>query len=204
MQETETLEVGWQISLQDIPAQINGCCVLTCLGERTKGSCGADKIELFARTEHLHRLDARDLALIETAAHLHDIGRALSLTGHHRHSAYLVEHADVRGLSPDDLAMVLALVRSHRGGPPKISYPPFRAMGPDQRGRARVMAALLLLADALDRPRDGSVQRIEVDDAEGTLRIRTIGTNVAPDRAGMQDRVEYAESIFRRKIEFTS
>lgn len=158
--------------------------------------------QLLEQTTDLHGLTLRECELIETAAHLHDIGRALSLDGHHRHSAYLVEHADLRGLSPDDLAMVLSLIRSHRGGPPKISYPPFRAMSADERRKARVMAGMLQLADALDRPRDGSVERVLVADTGDTLLIRTIGRTIDPDREAMWRRIEYAETVLGRRIEF--
>lgn len=158
--------------------------------------------QLLEQTVQLHGLNPRECELIEVAAHLHDIGKALSLDGHHRHSAYLVEHADLRGLSPDDLAMVLALVRSHRGGPPKISYPPFRAMSADERRKARVMAGMLQLADALDRPRDGSVERVLVADTGETLLIRTVGPGIGTDRDAMQRRVEYAETVLGRRIEF--
>ncbi len=160
--------------------------------------------QLLDQTSAIHGLTERECELIETAAHVHDIGRALALDGHHRHSAYLVEYADLRGLSPDDLAMVLSLVRSHRGGPPKISYPPFRAMSPEQRRKTRMMAAMLQLADALDRPRDGSIQRVLTADTGDSLLIRTLGASVESDRGAMQGRLDYAQSVLGRRIEFVS
>lgn len=160
--------------------------------------------QLFDQTAHIHGLDDHDRDLVETAAQVHDIGRSLSLANHHRHSAYLVEYAEIRGLSPDDLGIVLSLVRSHLGGAPKISYPPFRAMDAPTRRRTRLMAAILQLADALDRPRDGSVARAEVADTGDALLVRTIGADVTPDAEAMHERVEYAGATLGRRIEFIS
>ncbi|UCG41510.1 MAG: hypothetical protein JSV07_04475, partial [Acidimicrobiia bacterium] len=123
------------------------------------------------------------------------------LSGYHRHSAYLVEHADLRGISPDELGVVLSLVRFHRGGAPKVSYPPFRAMPPEERGRVRVMAATLQLADALDLPRDGSVQQVVAADTGDTLLLRTPGVDLRPHLAAMGARLEYAGNVLGRRVE---
>jgi exopolyphosphatase/guanosine-5'-triphosphate,3'-diphosphate pyrophosphatase len=158
-------------------------------------------LQLMDQTAPLHGLTDDERELVEVAAHLHDIGRSLSLSGHHRHSAYLVEHADLRGISPDDLGAVLSLVRFHRGGAPKVSYPPFRAMPAAQRSRVRVMAALLQLADALDRPRDGSVHRVVAADTGTSLLLRTPGVDLRPHIAEMEARLAYAGSVLGRRVE---
>lgn len=157
--------------------------------------------QLMEQTAPLHGLTSNERELVEVAAHLHDIGRALSLSGHHRHSAYLVEHADLRGISPDDLGVVLSLVRFHRGGPPKVSYPPFRAMAPGARARVRVMTAMLQLADALDRPRDGSVQQVVAADTGDTLLFRTPGVDLRPHLTSMAGRLAYAGGVLGRRVE---
>ncbi|NND85237.1 MAG: HD domain-containing protein, partial [Acidimicrobiia bacterium] len=157
--------------------------------------------QLMDQTAPLHELTDDERALVEVAAHLHDIGRSLSLSGHHRHSAYLVEHADLRGISPDDLGVVLSLVRFHRGGAPRVSYPPFRAMAPEARARVRVMAAMLQLADALDRPRDGSVRRVVAADTGTSLLLRTPGVDLTPHASEMEARLEYAGSALGRHVE---
>lgn len=158
--------------------------------------------QLMEQTAPLHGLTDDERELVAVAAQLHDVGRALSLSGHHRHSAYLVEHADLRGLSPDALGVVLSLVRFHRGGPPKVSYPPFRAMDPTARGRVRLMAAMLQLADALDRPRDGSVQQVVAADTGDALLLRTPGVDLRPHLPTMAARLTYAGRVLGRRVEF--
>jgi len=48
------------------------------------------------------------------AARLHEIGLALSYSGYHKHSAYLIMNSDIPGFSRQDLSALAAVVRSHR------------------------------------------------------------------------------------------
>jgi exopolyphosphatase/guanosine-5'-triphosphate,3'-diphosphate pyrophosphatase len=160
--------------------------------------------QLWPQLEPIHGLEDDDRRVAMTAALLHDIGKSLALDGHHRHSASLVEHAGLRGLEPDELASVLSLVRYHRGGPPRRSYPPFASLDRAHRRRTRVMAAILQLADALDRSRDGTVQQVVVGDDGDSLLIRLLGDGaVAPDRAA-EGRLAYVAETLERSLEFVT
>jgi exopolyphosphatase/guanosine-5'-triphosphate,3'-diphosphate pyrophosphatase len=161
--------------------------------------------QLWPQLEPLHDLHRDDLRVVVTAALLHDVGKSLALDGHHRHSAYLVEHAGLRGLDPPELASVLSLVRYHRGGPPRRSYPPYASLDKAHRHRTRTMAAVLQLADALDRSRDGSVQRVVVGDDGTSLIIRLLGEAPLPPEGGSADaRLAYVSDTLGRSIEFAT
>ncbi|MEO6030286.1 MAG: Ppx/GppA phosphatase family protein, partial [Burkholderiaceae bacterium] len=54
------------------------------------------------------------------ACALHEIGRMISHHDHHRHSAYVLAHADAAGFSQSQLQRVAALVLGQRGGLRKI------------------------------------------------------------------------------------
>ena len=60
----------------------------------------ASRCSLFDQTQSLHGLGADDREMLEYAALLHDIGQHVSRKGHHRHAAYLVENAQLRGFEP--------------------------------------------------------------------------------------------------------
>ena len=51
----------------------------------------------------LHTLSDSARELLIHAAYLHDIGRVISLTGHHHHSYYLITNASVSGFQQDEL-----------------------------------------------------------------------------------------------------
>jgi exopolyphosphatase/guanosine-5'-triphosphate,3'-diphosphate pyrophosphatase len=49
------------------------------------------------------------------AAQLHEIGLSIAHGGYHRHSTYIVDHADMPGFSKMEQAIVGGLVQNHRG-----------------------------------------------------------------------------------------
>lgn len=156
--------------------------------------------QLWLQLAPIHGLPPEDLRIVTAGALLHDIGRALSLDGHHHHSAYLVEHAGLRGLDPEELAAVLSLVASHRGGPPKLRFPPFASLGRSLQQRVRRQAAMLQLADALDRARDGAVREVVVGDDGSRLIIRLRGGDIRPP--GIADaRLAFVAQELGREIE---
>jgi exopolyphosphatase/guanosine-5'-triphosphate,3'-diphosphate pyrophosphatase len=65
------------------------------------------------------------------AARLHEIGISIAHTGYHKHSAYIVQNADMPGFSKMEQARLALLVRAQRGAPAKV--PDFGPNHPDWR-----------------------------------------------------------------------
>ena len=61
-------------------------------------------LDLFRGLRPLHDLPNADGELLEFAALLHDIGFHVAPSKHHKHSAYLVENADLQGFTADEIA----------------------------------------------------------------------------------------------------
>src|SRR4051794_10384220 len=120
-------------------------------------------LSLFDQTKELHGLGPFDREMLEYAVILHDIGQHVSRKGHHRHAAYLVENGQLRGFSPDEVALLAALVRHHRRGDPKSSETRMAALSSEDRERVRRIVAILRVADGLDRGRQGVVERVDVE-----------------------------------------
>lgn len=70
--------------------------------------------QLFQQVQHRLGLNNEDADLLRRAAYLHEIGLAISHSGYHRHSAYLLEHSDVPGFSQVDQMRMAQLVLNHR------------------------------------------------------------------------------------------
>jgi len=70
---------------------------------------------LFDASAARWQLDANlHLDMLQWAAHLHEVGLAVSHSQYHKHGAYLVEYSDMPGFSLRDQRFLAALVRSHR------------------------------------------------------------------------------------------
>jgi exopolyphosphatase/guanosine-5'-triphosphate,3'-diphosphate pyrophosphatase len=60
------------------------------------------------------------LRAIAWASKLHEIGISVAFSGYHKHSAYIVENADMPGFSRDEQARLAVLVQAHRRSLGKI------------------------------------------------------------------------------------
>jgi exopolyphosphatase / guanosine-5'-triphosphate,3'-diphosphate pyrophosphatase len=129
--------------------------------------------QLFDDLRSVHAFNERDRLLLRAAAMLHDIGDYVHYNGHHKHSYYLIQHADIMGLSPDERAIVANIARYHRKSPPDPSHPNFRELDKESRGKVRGLAAILRVADALDREHRGKIEHVRAaaDRANGRVML---------------------------------
>ncbi len=106
---------------------------------------------LFDQLELLHGMGRDERRLLVTAALLHDIGQFISFKRHHKHSLYLLTHSELPGISPREMLVIANLARYHRKRHPHLDHPEFAALAPADQERVRRLAAILRLADAMDR-----------------------------------------------------
>jgi exopolyphosphatase / guanosine-5'-triphosphate,3'-diphosphate pyrophosphatase len=64
--------------------------------------------------------DENDPTYLGWAAKLHEIGISVAYSGYHKHSAYILENADMPGFSRDEQTQVALLVLSHRRSLKKV------------------------------------------------------------------------------------
>ncbi|MFO0760969.1 MAG: Ppx/GppA phosphatase family protein [Byssovorax sp.] len=117
-------------------------------------------LKLFDDLSARHRLGPRDRILFHAAALLHDVGDYVRYEGHHKHSHYLIINSDILGMSPAERAIVANVARYHRKSPPQLDHDNFRALPREDRARVKSMAAILRIADALDREHLGKVNDV--------------------------------------------
>jgi exopolyphosphatase/guanosine-5'-triphosphate,3'-diphosphate pyrophosphatase len=123
-------------------------------------------VRLFDELAKEHDLGARDRLLLQVAALLHDIGLFVGMRGHHKHSQYLLEQADIFGLSRDDIRLIANIARYHRRAVPGKTHIPFMALHRSDRVRVNKLAAILRFANALDAEHLQKVRdlRVETED----------------------------------------
>jgi exopolyphosphatase/guanosine-5'-triphosphate,3'-diphosphate pyrophosphatase len=114
-------------------------------------------VRLFDDLGARHRLGPRDRILLHAASLLHDIGDFIRYEGHHKHSYYLIANSDVMGVTPAERAIMANVARYHRKSAPQLDHDNFRALSREDRGKVKAMAAILRVADALDREHRGKV-----------------------------------------------
>ncbi len=107
-------------------------------------------LKLFEALQQDHGLGPRERLLLEVAAHLHDIGSFIAASSHHKHSAYLIQSAEIFGLRKADKDIVANVARYHRRSQPKLTHPNYIALPRADRSIVSKLSALLRVAEGLD------------------------------------------------------
>ncbi len=151
---------------------------------------------LFDATGPLHGLTGADRDLVRQAAELHTIGEALALRRQQVHGAYLIENAELRGFAPDELAMLLTLVRFHPSRGISSDHAAFADLSTQDKSRTERLLALLQLADVLDRARDQAVTGLAVHLGEDTVEVVPSGGLLAITDAELERRTRLFSRVF--------
>ena len=158
--------------------------------------------DLFDGTAELHGLGQHERELLKLGALLHDIGEHVSVEGHDKHTAYLIQHGRLRGFAPDEVAVLACLGRFHRRGNPKLSFEPFASLAPARRERVTKLIALLRIADGLDRSHGGSVEGIGVKLENRRVRLLVQATgDIDLELWGLRRKQELFERVFELPLE---
>lgn len=106
---------------------------------------------LFDQLQELHGLTRHDRLLLNVAAVLHEIGTFISPKNHHRHGQYIILNSEIFGLSRQDVEIIGLLARYHRHGAPTLKESSYAELDLTNRLRVQKLAALLRVADAMER-----------------------------------------------------
>lgn len=156
---------------------------------------------LFHVCRPLYEGPRSDVELLEYAALLHDVGYLISHAEHHRHSRYLIKNADLQGFQPEEVAIMSLVSRYHRNSAPEPSHEHFRSLSPEQQHRVRQLAALLRIAEGLDRSHFQNVVAVRAlltDEALHVL-LATKGDPQLEIWAGEEEGA-YFEDVFGREV----
>jgi exopolyphosphatase/guanosine-5'-triphosphate,3'-diphosphate pyrophosphatase len=135
---------------------------------------------LFESLQPLHKLPPHYGKLLEAAGYLHDIGHFVSDSSHHKHSYYLVAHADMPGFTDSERQVIAALCRYHRKTPPTLQQPVIQALNPEGQRAVTMLTPLLRVADSLDRSHEQRVENMRVDLKNGSVVV-TLESEVDTD-----------------------
>ena len=124
-------------------------------------------------------LSATDRQILADAALLHDVGYHINYEQHHKHSYHLIVHADMLGMTPEEQVAIANVARYHRGAPPKRKHRNFGMLDRGLRRRIRKLAAILRVADGLDRGHIGAVDRVKVRWLDRAVRITAVANRKA-------------------------
>jgi exopolyphosphatase/guanosine-5'-triphosphate,3'-diphosphate pyrophosphatase len=126
------------------------------------GNLAAEFLAQLPKPDEESRAD--NIALLQWAANLHEIGLSISHNGYHKHSAYIAGNADMPGFSKNDQARLAALLIGHTGKLGKLANNPTFS---DWR-----MLFCMRLAQVLCRGRsDNNLPKVKVSEHNGEYLV---------------------------------
>jgi exopolyphosphatase/guanosine-5'-triphosphate,3'-diphosphate pyrophosphatase len=126
---------------------------------------------------------------------------AVDYDDHHKHSRYLILNAGLPGFTPREVALIAQMARYHRKGDPGMGeLAPLTREG-DEDLLARC-AAVLRVAEQLERSRDGLVRDVRLRTRNGRVRLDldTDG-DASVARWGAERQADLFERAFGRELE---
>lgn len=160
---------------------------------------------LFDQLRPLHGLGREWRELIEYAAMLHDIGFHVGRDKHHLHSMYLILHGDLKDFTRDEVRIIANIARYHRKAFPSKEHAAYARLPKDARRVVKVGAALLRLADGLDRSNCAAVGGVRARVMRKGVRLKVEGRmDTELEIWSARSRSELFEKVFKTGIEIVS
>lgn len=134
-------------------------------------------LALFDATRGTHAMTDREREWLEYAALLHDIGVHIRYERHHRHSYYLIRNGDLRGFEPVEVEVIALIARYHRRAAPLRGHEGYVDLPKKHRRAVRALAAMLRLAETLDRSHSQIITGLTIEDHQddALLLLQTAG-----------------------------
>ena len=165
--------------------------------ERVANFC----LRLFRELQREHALDERYALQLRIAALLHEVGRFISDRSHHKHSMYIVMNSDLFGLAKRDLALIGLVTRYHRRAMPQTYHTEYTALDRESRIIVVKLAALLRIADAIDRRRVQPLEKISFSRV-GDDFVITVNepADLTLETLALKEKANLFEQVFGMKV----
>jgi exopolyphosphatase/guanosine-5'-triphosphate,3'-diphosphate pyrophosphatase len=158
-------------------------------------------LALFDGLQRDHELGPEVRSLLEYAALLHDIGEVIGHDGHSQHSEYIIRNGNLRGLSADEIDFAAAVARYHGKAKPRKKDPAYAAFTKRWRKAVRWSAAILRIAETLDRSQYQLVKGVSVTRPGGAVVLRVASREDARlEMWAARQRTGLLERLLGRKV----
>ena len=158
-------------------------------------------LALFDGLRPLHKLGKEEREWLECAAWLHDVGWSRGGRKHHKASLEIVLETPELAYGDRFRRVVAAIARYHRRALPSLRHRHFRELRQTERKRVTALAALLRVADGLDRSHKKAICGLtcRIEPARVRVCCRTVGNAAADLHAGLL-KSDLFRKIFKRNL----
>ena len=146
----------------------------------------------------LHNWGKPERELLWSAAILHNCGVYISHSSHHKHSYYLIRHAELLGFTEMEIETIANIARYHRKSTPKKKHTAYSKLPDNYRKQIKHLSAILRLAVALDRRNIGAIKDVhcKYDQEYQKLHLHLIPSNTKDDCSLELWNLDYKKVVF--------
>lgn len=160
-------------------------------------------VRLFRELQSEHQLGQRYELLLHVAALLHEVGSFISNRSHHKHSMYIILNCDLFGISRHDTELIALVARYHRRAMPQPYHEVYSTLNRDDRLAVNKMAAILRVADALDRNHMQQARDFEFSREKGQFVIHMRGVeDLTLERLALRDKGTMFTEVYGMAVVF--
>lgn len=131
---------------------------------------------------------------------LHDIGLAVDIKKHHKHTYDLIMQNQFVFLDNREKEIVAAIARYHRKAKPKSTHKAMANFDEAQIQIIKRLAAILRVADGLDRSHMQSVVSIKVNSISPVIELLLNGSIADSDLYGAKKKADLFKNVFVKDI----
>lgn len=160
-------------------------------------------LRLFDELTMLHQLPLDCRELLEYAGLLHDIGWVNGWKEHHKNSYNMIMADERLPFTAAERRMVACVARYHRKALPSASHSAYAALDADEQAVASRLAALLRIADGLDRTHADAIQDLTCAVSDTRVLIHCERIHPADEElAEAQKKADLFTRVFGHEVVF--
>jgi exopolyphosphatase/guanosine-5'-triphosphate,3'-diphosphate pyrophosphatase len=162
-------------------------------------------LQIFDATHALHGLGKSARDLLEAAAMLHNIGRFVGHSAHHRHSYYLICNTEhLAGFNEYERIMIALIARYHRKSAPKPGHKEFASQTDGDQYIVSVLAGMLRIGIALDRTYRNAASELDIAVLHSRLDLVVFGDDLELEVFAANERKELLQDALGISVQITA
>ena len=158
-------------------------------------------LRIFDELMNLHDLGETERFFLECGALLHDIGWVQGWKGHHKSSLQMILDNQLLPFDGKEKLLIGSIARYHRKALPSLDHDHYAALEPDEQVMVSKLAAILRIADGLDRTHTKAVSDIRCIVSKKQVLFKcTVSHPASEEEKNAYGKSDLFEKVYKRKI----
>jgi len=158
-------------------------------------------LQLFDQLQLLHGYGQNVRDMLEVAALLHDIGDSNGKKGHHIKSFNMILNSDLDGWNKKEKLVIANIARYHTKSLPRSNHKKFTDLSLKNQQKVLKLAALLRLADGLDRSHSDAIKNLNCEIGKNKINVNVESRgDITLEIDGFDKKKNLFVKVYGRKI----